>query len=291
MLPLSLKSKLEDLLENKFNKKIRLINSFPVAGGCINKTFKLQTDTGIFFLKYNNTIAHPKMFELEVKGLNLLRTANAINIPEVIAHAASDDISFLLLEYIPSSNINSDSWKNFGTSLAKLHKKSNTVFGLDHNNFIGSLHQTNTYKNSWIDFFIEERLEKQIALARNSKCISTALIKKFDSLYKFLPDIFPKESPSLLHGDLWNGNFILSENKVYLIDPAVYYGHREVDLAMTKLFGGFEKKFYEYYDQEFPLEKGFDKRIDIYNLYPLLVHVNLFGISYLSSVERIIKRF
>ena len=143
-----------------------------------------------------------------------------------------------------------------------------------------------------MEFFIEGRLEKQIALAKNSGAIDSATVQQFNRLYNKLPEIIPEEKPSLIHGDLWNGNFMTgADGKAWLIDPAVYYGHREMDLAMTKLFGGFSTDFYESYNETFPLQKGFNNRVDIHNLYPLLVHVNLFGGGYLHEVKNILSRF
>ncbi|MBK5285164.1 MAG: fructosamine kinase family protein [Bacteroidia bacterium] len=152
--------------------------------------------------------------------------------------------------------------------------------------------QSNSQKRTWAEFFISERLEKQIAFAKDLGVIDNSTIQQFNNLYKRLPELIPEEAPSLLHGDLWNGNFMTgNDGKAWLIDPAIYYGHREMDLAMTKLFGGFSEEFYSSYIESFPLQKGFTERIDIHNLYPLLVHVNLFGGGYLIEVKNILSRF
>ena len=165
-------------------------------------------------------------------------------------------------------------------------------FGLDHDNYIGSLPQSNHQHTSWVEFFIEERLEKQIALAKNSGALNNSTIQQFNNLFKRLKEIIPEEKPSLLHGDLWNGNYMLAaDGCACLIDAAVYYDHREMDLAMTRLFGGFPEEFYESYHETFPLSSGFEERVDIHNLYPLLVHVNLFGGSYISQVKSVLSRF
>jgi protein-ribulosamine 3-kinase len=157
---------------------------------------------------------------------------------------------------------------------------------------MGSLYQHNTFHNRWINFFIQERLERQVRLARDRGNISSADVSAFERLYKKLEEIFPETKPSLVHGDLWSGNFMINENGLpSLIDPAVYYGHPEVDIAMSTLFGGFADSFYETYNQSNPLEKGWQQRLDYYNLYPLMIHVNLFGESYLRAVRRIIQKF
>ena len=183
-------------------------------------------------------------------------------------------------------------WENFGRGLAKLHKTTSDYFVLDHNNYIGSLTQSNRKRDNWIDFFVEERLGFQLKLARDSHLIDSGVLSAAEGLFNRLNEIIPKEQSSLLHGDLWSGNFMLGDQgEACLIDPAVYYGHREMDIAMTKLFGGFDHQFYEAYNQEFPMEKGWEQRMDICNLYPLLVHVNLFGGGYVSQLTSILKRF
>ena len=179
-----------------------------------------------------------------------------------------------------------------GARLAALHRCSKDFFGLDHNNYIGSLRQFNHQQTSWVNFFIEQRLNVQLKLAIDSGMMDSKWLNEFESLYAKLPAMLPEEKPSLLHGDLWGGNLITDEKgEPCLIDPAVYFGSREADLAMTKLFGGFDDEFYTSYQHTFPLQPGYDKRFDIYNLYPLLVHVNLFGGSYKSAVANILKAF
>jgi fructosamine-3-kinase len=155
---------------------------------------------------------------------------------------------------------------------------------------MGSLPQSNKKHSDWISFFVEERLEKQVSLAH--EYLSSSNFSAFNRLYKRLGELIPPEPPALLHGDLWGGNYMVSsDGKACLIDPAVYYGHREIDIAMTTLFEGFDGDFYASYHEEYPLEKGWRDRLDIFNLYPLLIHLNLFGSGYLGSIERILKRF
>jgi fructosamine-3-kinase len=157
---------------------------------------------------------------------------------------------------------------------------------------MGSLVQYNTPEKSWVEFFVCRRLQVQVALAFDSGHLDKSAVTRFDRFYSRLDQIFSPGKPSLLHGDLWGGNYMVSESgEPCLIDPAVYYGHREVDLAMTTLFGGFSAEFYTGYESHHKLEPGWRERLDIYNLYPLLVHLNLFGSSYLGSVTSILKRF
>ncbi len=240
----------------------------------------------------NNSSQAFTMFESEEFGLKLLSSTNSIRIPEVIYRSQANDISFLLLEYIERGTPSSAFWKEFGVSLASLHFVSNDKFGLESNNFIGILPQQNTPTDNWVDFFINERLQPQIDLAIKSTAIGNITISKFEKLFKKLPDIIPIEQPALIHGDLWNGNFLVdSNNQPVIFDPSLSFAHREMDLAMSQLFGGFDRLFYEAYDDAFPIQKGFDQRVEIYQLYYLMVHLNLFGGGYLNSVENILSRY
>lgn len=179
-------------------------------------------------------------------------------------------------------------WKTLGEQLAQLHHHSHKSFGLDHNNYIGSLVQLNEPLSSWIEFFIHRRLEPQLRLLNPPPRV----IKQFEQLYAKLPQLMPDEKPALLHGDLWSGNLITNAHGLpCLIDPAVYFGHREAELALTRLFGGFPNDFYEAYTDTSPLPSGFEDRVDLYNLYPLLVHANLFGGGYTDQALSIVARF
>lgn len=262
------------------------------GGGCINSGGKLKTTAGTFFLKWNSSRKFPLMFEYEAKGLRLLRKKNVITIPDVVAVGQDNDFQFILLEYIEQRPQSKSYWKDLGSGLATLHKSTDDFFGLDHNNYIGSLPQYNNSGENWIDFFVNQRLEVQLKLATESGLVGSQLINSFESLYPKLGSLIPREKPALLHGDLWSGNIITTEDgEPCLIDPAVYYGCREVDLGMTKLFGSFPTEFYDSYDNTFPLLPDYEDRFDLYNLYPLLVHLNLFGAQYKSPIVAILRRF
>ena len=269
------------------------IREFSFAGGgSINQGGKLKTTVGNFFLKWNDDKKFPAMFEAEGKGLHLLHRQNAIRIPNVIGHGKNGAHQFLLLELIEQKSRSKNHWEQLGQKLASLHRCSSETFGLDHDNYIGSLQQYNHPNSNWINFFIEQRLEAQVRLAVKSGAVDAGWEKKFEALYAKLPSLIAVEKPSLLHGDLWSGNLITDEKgEPCLIDPAVYYGNREADLAMTRLFGGFSGEFYSAYEEAYPLPPGSERRVDLYNLYPLLVHVNLFGGSYVHSVESILRAF
>ena len=292
MLPISLRESVIAKLSDSTGTEVQLLSTHPLSGGCINQAFKLHTNTGDYFIKWNDAQAYPGMFEAEAKGLQLLSEARCIAIPDVLHEGLAATDSFLLLSYVEEGNKAPGFWDRFGTSLARLHQNSHSHFGLDHANYIGSLPQSNRPQELWTDFFVLERLEPQLQQAVDNGVLSTYEVRRFQLLFEKLEDLVPKEVPALLHGDLWSGNFLVNHlGAPVLIDPAVYYGHREMDLAMTRLFGGFSPDFYHAYQQAFPPEKGWEERMDLCNLYPLLVHVNLFGGGYAGQVSAILKYF
>lgn len=260
-----------------------------VHGGDINHSGQIALNDGAkYFIKWNMD-SDPSMFEAEAKGLKILSRAHSgLIIPTV--HSFGD--TFLVMEWLGEGVANQTSSYDFGQQLALLHKNTADEFGLNHNNFIGKLPQSNNKHSNWPDFFAIERIEPQIKLAIESGKIDRSLFRTVQLLYGKLGSLFPYEKPALVHGDLWSGNFMYLQNGGSAIyDPAVYYGHREMDVSMTRLFGGFSDKFYEGYLDEFPLEPGFEDRIKLYNLYPILVHANLFGGSYSRQAEQIIKHY
>lgn len=268
------------------------VNSYEfLSGGNINNAVKIDTAEGYFFVKWNES-EHEEAFICEARGLELLRATQDIQVPEVISVGHKMQKSYIILDYINSPRPQAGYWEHFGRVLAGLHTHTHPQFGLDYNNYIGSLKQSNEWLEDGVQFFIEKRLKVQASLALYNGEIPRALYDKFDLLYEKLPGLLPAEKPALLHGDLWSGNVMIGNNGwVCLIDPAVYYGNREAEIAFTKLFGGFNIAFYDSYKETAPLEKGFEDRIEIYNLYPLLVHVNLFGSGYLSGIEKVLKKF
>ncbi|WP_224998179.1 fructosamine kinase family protein [Cesiribacter sp. SM1] len=261
------------------------------GGGCINQTVHLSTSGGDFFIKWNDS-AGAEMFEAEAKGLALLKQTGALPVPAVIGQGQVEGRPFLLLQYLDSRSPSKNYWQALGQGLAQQHASTQDQYGLDHNNYIGRLPQNNEPLQNWTAFFIQRRLEPQLGLAYYNQQLDKAFLERFRKLYPRLEELLVEEPPALLHGDLWSGNVMAGpEGAAWIIDPAVYYGHREAELAFTRLFGGFDPAFYSAYQEVKPLEKGWEERFDIYNLYPLLVHVNLFGAGYLSGVEQIIRRY
>jgi protein-ribulosamine 3-kinase len=291
-LPIALREGICDCLRGWIGSKVRLEGFRPCSGGCINNGGKLETTAGAFFIKWNDAGKFPKMFDAEARGLTLMKESDAVDVPSVVGTGIIGTYQFLALEHIESAPASPAYWRKLGHQLAALHKISSAFFGLDHDNYIGSLPQSNTKEKGWVDFFVCQRLEKQIQVAKTQDRIDDVTLKKLEKLCERLPSLLPEEDPSLLHGDLWSGNIMVNHNgEPTLIDPAVYFGNREVDLAMTHLFGGFNLSFIESYNESFPLVPGFQERLDLYNLYPLLVHVNLFGGEYLSQVKQVLKSY
>ena len=277
------------ILEERLSTDIESIS--PLSGGDINEVYKINCTLGNYVVKYNSRLRFPTMFYKEANGLDILRKGG-IRTPNVIDHFEHMDDQFLILEYVAQEKIENKFWIHFAISLSELHQKSNTSFGLDQDNYIGSLGQYNGQMPTWEEFFISKRLKPLIKMAFDKGLLTRKHLTDFDHFFTVFSELLPVEIPSLLHGDLWSGNLLcgLGQQAVF-IDPAVYYGHREVDIAMTKMFGGFDPVYINYYQDCFPLEKGWEERVPIHNLYPRLVHLVLFGHSYLSGIENVIQRY
>lgn len=274
--------------------ELTIRSSRQVGGGNISAAMEIETSEGRFFVKFNPANRFPGMFESEKKGLELLASAHTqLIIPEpILCDNDSGGTSFLLMEYLKSDIPEHNFWRNFAFRLALLHKNTSKQFGLKFNNYIGSLRQSNSFHATWTDFFIEERLKIQFDLATKNGFLNPALQADIDVFYQKLPNLIPTEKPALIHGDLWAGNYMAGPNgKAAIFDPSCYFGHRESDIAMSMLFGGFPNDFYANYNEAYPMEPGWRQRTDIFNLYPLLVHLNLFGHTYLSKVIDIIRRY
>jgi fructosamine-3-kinase len=264
----------------------------PVSGGDINEAYRLETAHGPVFLKLNRSPQALAMFEDEARGLALLGTPGALAVPAVLGTGEAGGAAFLLLEHIQEGPRRTGFWRDFGSGLAQLHRTTQAHFGLDHDNFIGSLPQRNRTHPDWPGFYAQERLWPQLGQARSLGLLQQEDEQMLSRLCTRLTELCPGEPPALIHGDLWSGNFLAgSAGQPFLIDPSVGYAHREMDLAMSRLFGGFAPEFYRAYHEAYPLAPGLEERLEAYQLYYLLVHVNLFGQGYVPGVRRILRRY
>jgi protein-ribulosamine 3-kinase len=281
----------EQILWESTGQHLDIIDVQLVSGGSINTSVRILTEHGAFFAKFNHA-EREDQFEKEVRGLRLLQQTEAVAVANVLGFGKVDGKAYLLQNFIASGQRVADFWEDFGQSLALLHSHTQAKFGLQFDNYVGALPQNNQPLDNGIAFLVTRRLRPQAGLALYNELIDNELYRKLEKFYELLPQLLPNERPALLHGDLWSGNFLTNEQgRVALIDPAPYYGFREAEIAFTHLFGGFEAAFYESYHDTFPLEDHFEERIAIYNLYPLLVHVNLFGKSYLAPIDKLLKKY
>jgi len=279
-------------LSYSLGREIKIDKVQAIGGGSISHTFKLISASEVFFLKTNSNSNAKVMFQAEVEGLELLRIKSKFSIPKPIGLFEKGNNTYLIMKYIESATQSKTYWDDLAITLADLHKNGSTYFGFLHNNFIGSLPQQNTFEPDWCSFFTNQRIQPMIKRAYNANLLGKQELAKMESILYKITDLMPVEPPALIHGDLWSGNLMVSsQGDPCLIDPAVYYGHREMDISFTHMFGGFNSIFYNVYQEVYPLQPGFSERIDLYNLYPLLVHLNLFGRGYFAEINTIINRF
>lgn len=275
--------------------ELEIRSSRSCSGGCIHHAHLVELNDGQrYFVKSSAKAA--AMFEQEAAGLEALSRAAALRVPAVVTSGQLDEQhDCLVLEALESAAPMADFWERFGRGLASLHHTATaTHYGWSNDNFLGSNLQRNAQADNWIEFFAERRLGYQLRLARQQGLGSRELFKLTERLITRLANWLdaPQDPPSLLHGDLWSGNYLADERGAPAVfDPAVYYGRREAELAMPLLFGGFPPTFFSAYDEAWPLEAGWRERVEIYKLYHLLNHLNLFGSGYLDSCLEIARRF
>lgn len=263
-----------------------------VGGGSINEAYQINFNHRSFFCKVNSATNFPQLFMQEKAGLELLERQQIINVPKVLDYFETENKQVLLLEWISEGEKTANFWKKFGEQLACLHRKSAEYFGLEENNYMGNVRQRNTQHLDWNQFYATERLLPLIQRCNQKNLINIKHEKLFEKLIFKLSSFFPDEKPSLLHGDLWRGNVMCDHNgEPVLIDPAVYFGHRSIDLGMTALFGGFDRLFYEAYHYHFPFPANYKEQWEICQLYPLLIHLYLFGPGYLPQIEKVLASY
>jgi protein-ribulosamine 3-kinase len=276
------------------HRPFKIRNSISVGGGSINEAYRLEgTDDTRYFLKLNDA-RHLAMFVAEAQGLAAITATNTICVPHAIARGDANGQSYLVLEHLDLSSHGNA--KLLGEQLAALHRCIGVGFGFSQDNFIGTTPQLNAWpkngKADWVDFWHEQRLGFQLRLAAQNGYggqLQRLGEKLMDALPAFFQDYTPQ--PSLLHGDLWSGNHAyLQDGTPTIFDPAVYYGDRECDLAMTELFGGYSADFYSAYRAAYPLDSGYSTRRELYNLYHILNHANLFGGGYARQAEQMMQK-
>lgn len=301
----------ETILYQHLGQPVEVLDTQLLSGGDINTAARVFSSEGAFFVKWNHARSSDlarqtpdgraaegyDLFAAEAEGLERLRRTHTLRVPDTVGYGQQGDKAYLILEFIETDGdglrgAGPAYWTQLGHQVAELHAHTQPQFGLDHDNYIGSLPQRNALTDNGYTFFFEQRLLPQAGQALYNGLIGKPTYEALFRLRDRLPDLLPADRPALLHGDLWTGNVLRSEDRQpALVDPAVYYGFREAELAFTHLFGGFDPRFYDAYADLFPLEPGFAERVPIYNLYPLLVHVNLFGAGYVPGVERVLKQF
>lgn len=261
-----------------------------VSGGCINDGYQISGNGKTYFVKLNRP-NQTEMFAAEALGLTQMGATNTIYVPQPICWGETQSNSYIVLEWLELGAGNGEAWREMGRQLAKLHRVGTAEqFGWDRNNTIGATPQINTWCDDWADFWAVTRIGYQLRLAKRNGGNFPDLNLVVESVRDILKGLDPQ--PSLVHGDLWSGNAaIATDGTPIIFDPAAYYGDREVDIAMTELFGGFSPSFYQGYNEEWPLDSGYGDRRDIYNLYHVLNHFNLFGGGYGSQANRIIQGF
>ena len=286
-------------IQSVYGDQVRITKRSHVSGGDINDACILTLSDGERVFMKSNRITHADFFVTETEGLRAIASTRTLRVPQVLTQGIDEgeNCAFLLMEVVTGATQQKDFWEAFGHGLARMHLSDTTAFvkggrfGFTQDNYIGAGPQRNTPTDSWIAFFREHRLRPQ--MERAAHYFDTAMRGQCEKLLDRLEGLLTEpDAPSLLHGDLWGGNYMTgSDGYAMLIDPAAYVGHAEADLAMTELFGGFHHRFYAAYREIHPLQEGYEDRRDLYNLYHLLNHLNLFGTGYLGSVARILARF
>ena len=283
-------SHLSSAIHEATHRPFEVCSATSVSGGSINEAFRLQGTNGeCYFLKLNDARHHP-MFEAEAAGLDAITATNTVRVPQPIAHGIAGQQSYLVLEYL-ELHAHGDA-RLLGEQLAALHQCKGKAFGFAQDNFIGTTPQSNTWTDDWVTFWREQRLGFQLQLASKNGH-SDQLQSMGEKLLAALPTFFCgyTPQPSLLHGDLWSGNHAyLAQGSPAIFDPAAYYGDRECDIAMTELFGGFAADFYTAYRASWPLDSGYATRRDLYNLYHILNHANIFGGGYVRQAEQMMLK-
>ncbi len=285
---------LESTMSGALNKKVQILSSKNLGGGCINNASKLQTNVGAFFLKSNANCA-ADMFEREAEGMQeLAKAADAhLLVPAVICFKEVNETpGFLVLEYLSTANSEKNTDEMLGQGLAHIHRFQNKWFGFDHNNYCGATPQHNEWNNNWIEFFRDQRIGFLLKLIESERGLTPSEKSTYEKLMERIPELLPSDAqPSLIHGDLWSGNYMITPGGPALIDPAVYYADREMEFAIITMFGGFSQRFFDAYNDVYPLQKDWRARNRLYQLYHILNHYYLFGGGYGSQALSVARSY
>lgn len=295
-----LKQTVEGVLSNLLGKTVSIKRMADAGGDCTNEVTGLEVSTGEKFFVKSNATAPADFFECEAEGLRAIRQSATLGAPEPLyvggpeQDGDPDLPQFIVLEHIESSEAPKGFAESFARGLAEMHRRTSKLFGLQIDNYLDRLPQDNEPCDTWLEFFAERRLGVQFDYLDRQGYATAEFRTKFDLLRNKLDSLVGSHAtePSLVHGDLWSGNFICAPSgEAILIDPALYYGDREVDLATTELFGRFDSKFYAAYREAFPLEPGYEVRRDLYNLYHLMNHLNMSGLSFMTGVMDLLRKY
>lgn len=281
----------EKVIGELLDEDIQSIQTLKQRGG--QSVLRTQAGEQKYIAKCARGTDDIRMLEGELHGLNTLAESDTVHIPRIISSAAPDSNYFLfVMECVEEGGGSKDKWEQFARELAELHRCSSKKYGLERDNYIGQMPQSNNRHTKWTTFYVEERLLPEMRWARERGLHDRKDEQMLKMLCRELPDICPEEPPALTHGDMWSGNILPSvDRQIYLIDPAVSYAHREMDIGMSLLFGGVPAAFYRAYHTSWPMEDDWEDRMDVYQLYYLLVHVNMFGRSYVGQVRKILSKY
>ncbi|ADX66754.1 fructosamine kinase family protein [Weeksella virosa] len=283
---------MNEVLKKVALSKLKFDEATPIKGGDINDAFRLECDGKPFFLKLNVADSLPELFRKEADNLNFLSHIDQLILPNVIDYGVSqDNFQFLILEWLEKKTPTEKSWIHLANNMAKLHRTHQENFGWTEDTYCAIVLQPNISSTQWEEFFSENRILPMAKLLRDKNLIGRRESQQLDKYCKQINSFFPIEQPSLLHGDFWSGNILpIDYDQIALIDPSSYFGHREIDMAMSKLFGGFDQQFYHSYQEIYPLEETWQERLPYTQLYPLMLHALLFEGYYLDEVQSILKK-
>lgn len=278
------------ILEHEFGT---IQNWQALSGGDTSGVYRFVASESVLVAKTSSGDQNRDVLSAERDGLRALASTNTVQIPEVLFyHKSAENGEVLITNFIESGSKTAASLREFGRNLARLHQVEVPLFGWTRDNFIGALPQSNKEQKDWSCFYVAERLVPQLHLAQDKGLLPGHLVPNEDKLHQVCKIILGTPQASPIHGDLWGGNYLINpQGQGVVIDPSFYHGHGEVDLAMSRLFGGFGPAFYAGYHEVIPEAAGAEERRDLYQLYYLLVHLNMFGRSYLSSVAAVLQRY